>query len=154
MQYNLKDLISTEHILLNLNASNSQETINSMAHVLERSGCVTKEFALDVWNREKKYPTGLPTVPFGIAIPHADPDHILKTSLCIATLKKPVKFKQMGTDNSIDIDVKAIFLLAIKEREKQVEMIQELINLIQKPDFLSKMISVKDKQEIVYLLKG
>lgn len=139
MQYKLTDLINEKHIIVNLQAKDAQEAIDLMTLPLVNTGHVSPEFAEDVWNRELIYPTGLPTEPLAVAIPHADPDHIYKSSVCIGILKTPVQFGQMGTDGSTKLDAHLIFLLALKEREKQVEMISQLIQLIQTGSLLEEL---------------
>jgi len=64
------------------------------------TGYVSEEFAEDVWEREKIFPTGLPTQPFGVAIPHADPDHVKQSAVCLGILNSPVFFNQMGMESS------------------------------------------------------
>ncbi len=152
MQYTLIDLLKTEHILLNMRASNAEELIQTLTNALVQSGNATPEFSADVWKREQVFPTGLPTQPFPIAIPHADPDHILASAICVGVLDTPVQFAQMGTDGSIILDVRIAFLLAIKEQAKQVEMIQQLMTLIQSPSLLSKLLEVRSPADALDLI--
>jgi PTS system galactitol-specific IIA component len=153
MQYKLTDLINKEHIVVNLQAKDSREVIDLMTVPLVNTGHVSPEFAEDVWNRELVYPTGLPTEPFAVAIPHADPDHINQSAVCIGILKTPVQFGQMGTDGSTKLDAHLIFLLALKEREKQVEMISQLIHLIQTGSLLEELSLAQDEITCVELIE-
>ncbi|MCE7859606.1 MAG: PTS sugar transporter subunit IIA [Chloroflexi bacterium CFX2] len=123
MQNTLTDLLRTDHILVNVNVKDAQEAIQTLTAALVETGHVSPGFAEDVWKREQTFPTGLPTQPLAVAIPHADPDHVNKSAVCIGVLNAPVLFAQMGTDGSTSLDARLIFLLAVKEREKQVEMI-------------------------------
>jgi len=59
----------------------------------------------------------------------------------------------MGTDGSTVLDVSIIFMLAIKEKEKQVEMIQQLITLIQSPKLLDGLSKVKGSAEAMSLIQ-
>lgn len=136
MQNTLTDLLGTEHILVNVEANDAQEAIQKLTIPLVETGHVTAGFAEDVWKREQTFPTGLPTQPLAVAIPHADPDHVNRSAVCIGVLNTPVHFAQMGTDGSTFLDVKLVFMLAIKEREKQVEMIQQLMMVIQNASLL------------------
>jgi len=153
MQYKLTDLINKEHIVVNLQAKDSREVIDLMTVPLVNTRHVSPEFAEDVWNRELVYPTGLPTEPFAVAIPHADPDHINQSAVCIGILKTPVQFGQMGTDGSTKLDAHLIFLLALKEREKQVEMISQLIHLIQTGSLLEELSLAQDEITCVELIE-
>ena len=153
MQYRFVDLLRPEHVLTGLRASTPRKAIYELTRLLVRSGHVTPAFAADVWKRELTFPTGLPTEPLAVAMPHADPDHVNQSAVGIAVLESPVRFRQMGTDGSAVLDVPIVFLLAIKEREKQVEMIQELVSVIQNPSLLKALAAAKDAQEVVELIR-
>ncbi|HLF74754.1 MAG TPA: PTS sugar transporter subunit IIA [Anaerolineales bacterium] len=153
MQYTLTDLLKPEHILIRVEAVNAQDAIRKLSAALVDSGHVTPEFADDVWKRELTFPTGLPTQPLAVAIPHADPDHVSRSAVCIGVLTAPLHFAQMGTNGATVLDVRLIFLLAIKEREKQVELIQQLISLIQNGSLLEGLAEAKDPAEAMALIK-
>ena len=153
MQNNLIDLLKTEHIVLNVVARDARDAIRQLTNALVKTGHVTPGFAEDVWNREQTFSTGLPTQPLAVAMPHADPDHVNSSAVCIGVLKTPVRFGQMGTDGSTLLDAYLIFMLAIKEREKQVEMIQQLMTLIQTGSLLEGLAKVKDSQAALALIK-
>ena len=154
MQFTLIDLLRPDHILVKDKVSNAQDAIKWLTHPLLQSEHVTHGFAEDVWKREQTFPTGLPTQPLAVAIPHADPDHVNQSAVCIGVLRSPVQFGQMGTDGSLVLDTRIIFLLAIKEKEKQVGMIQQLITLIQAPSLLEGLIIAKTAQEVIDLVRG
>ena len=153
MQYTLIDLLKKDHVLVGGEAADAYDAIGKLTAVLVNTHHVTPEFADDVWEREKTFPTGLPTQPLAVAIPHADPDHVNQSAVCIGVLNSPVQFSQMGTDGSTVLDVIIIFLLAIKEKEKQVEMIQQLMTLIQSPELLDGLSRVKSASEAMRLIK-
>lgn len=144
MQYTLFDLLRPEHILIGLKAANAQEALRLLNQALVASGHTLPEFADDVWKREQEYPTGLPTQPIAVAIPHADPDHVQRSAVAIGVLNEPVTFAQMGSDGSLTLAVKVVILLAIKEREKQVTMIQQVISLIQNAQLLENLCQSSD----------
>lgn len=153
MQYTLIDLLNIEHILVRVEARDAQDAIHTLTAALVESGHVTPGFGEDVWKREQTFPTGLPTQPLAVAIPHADPDHVNRSGVCIGILESPVRFAQMGTDGSTLLDVRLVFLLAIKEREKQVEMIQQLVTLIQTGSLLEALAGAKDPGEAFALIR-
>lgn len=153
MQFTLFDLLKQEHIIIGLEAQTAEDVIRALSTVLVKSNYVTEEFAEDVLTRELTFPTGLPTYPVAVAIPHADPDHVQRSAFAIGILKNPVKFSQMGTNGSTYLDVHIIFLLAIKEREKQVELIRQLMLVIQSPKLLSVLLKAKHAEETELLIK-
>jgi PTS system galactitol-specific IIA component len=153
MQYTLVDLLRPEHIMVGLEAADAQQAIQALSGLMVQSGHAGPEFAADVWEREQTFPTGLPTQPVAIAIPHADPFHVNQSAVSMGILKTPVLFGQMGTDGSVHLDAKVVFLLAIKEREKQVEMIQQLITLIQSADLLAGITHAEDADQVLELIR-
>ncbi len=154
MQYTLGDLLKPEHIRVRIAATDALEAIRILNRALVESGTTLAAFGEDACAREATFPTGLPTQPVAVAIPHADPTHVLSSGLAVGTLASPVQFAQMGTDGSIRLDVHVVFLLAIKESEKQVEMIQQLMAVIQDAAVLEGMTKAKDPAEIVGLIRG
>ncbi len=153
MQNTLIELLGIEHILVNIDAKDAQEAIQILTMSLVKTGHVSVGFAEDVWKREQTFPTGLPTQPLAIAMPHADPDHVNRSAVCIGILNAPVRFAQMGTDGSTVLDTRLIFLLAIKEREKQVELIQQLVTLIQTGSLLENLAQAKDPDTALALIQ-
>jgi len=154
MQYTLIDLLKKEHFLIGIDAIDARDAIHKLTVPLVETSHVKAEFADDVWNREGTFPTGLPTQPLAVAIPHADPDHVQQSAVCVGVLNSPVSFSQMGTDGSTILDVTIVFLLAIKEKEKQVEMIQQLMALIQSPELLASLSKVGGPSEALKLIKS
>ncbi len=152
MQYTLVDLLSLEHVLVDVQASNTREAIQSLSDAMQATGHVTAGFAEDVWKREQTFPTGLPTQPLAVAIPHADPDHVERSAVGVGVLRSPVRFAQMGTDGSVWLEVRLVFLLAIKEREKQVGMIQQLVSLIQTPSLLEGLAAAESPAQALALI--
>jgi len=154
MAYKLLDLVRSDHILVNMAAADAFSAIHGLNEVLVRTGHTLPEFGVDACEREKTFPTGLPTLPVAIAIPHADPDHVSASAVGIASLQSPVSFAQMGTDGTTVLAVHALFLLAIKEREKQVEMIQQLMSVIQDQTLLAGITSAASPAEVLDLIRG
>jgi PTS system galactitol-specific IIA component len=58
----------------------------------------------------------------------------------------------MGTDASLSVDAPLVFMLAIKEKEKQVVMIQQLVELIQNPSLLTSLTAAKDASQALNLI--
>lgn len=153
MQYTLVDLLKLETIQTGLAATDARDAIGKLADSLVAAQDVTAEFAADVWKREETFPTGLPTQPLAVAIPHADPDHVLRSAVAVGVLESPVQFAQMGTDGSTVLEVNILFLLAIKEKEKQVEMIQQLVRLIQSANLLIRLSAAGDPAEALSMIR-
>jgi PTS system galactitol-specific IIA component len=137
-------------VIMNSNAETREEAIGELADLLIAEKYAAKSFKNAVIEREKIFPTGLPSEPIGVAIPHTDVEHVIKPAVAVSVLAKPVQFKLMG-DNEKDVNVRAIFMLAIKEPHMQVELLQQLMDCIQDSKRLLSIIDAKDKSSIVDL---
>lgn len=153
MQRNLIDLIHENTTITHLTAENHEQVIRVLAETLYQQGFVEPEFADDVLAREETFPTGLPTEPHAVAIPHADPQHVRESAVAVTVLDRHVTFGRMGASAGTSIEAKVVFLLAIKEAEKQVVMIQQLMELLQNASVLQDVIDAADSAHIVRILR-
>lgn len=130
-----------------------EDAISQIADLLASKDVVKSNFKQSVIDREIIFPTGLPTVPVGIAIPHTDAEKVVENQIAIATLKNPVSFRVMGSATD-EVDVSLIFLLAIKNAEKHLEILQQLIEVFQSEVLISHIASCKTKHELNLLLQN
>src|SRR5436853_508474 len=80
-----------------LEASNAEAAIRALAQALAKEGHVKGTFEAAALGRERKSPTGLPFAGSAVALPHAEPEHVNAPAIAIASLARPVKFRQMGS---------------------------------------------------------
>ncbi|MGH2318742.1 PTS sugar transporter subunit IIA [Planococcus sp. SE5232] len=139
--------VEKELAIIELEATSKEEALQLLGSKLIEQGYVKENFIESILEREKNYPTGLPTEPFGVAIPHTDGDMIHTSTIAFASLKNPVKFLMMGTDDKL-VEVKLIFMLALKSPDDQLEMLQKLMELIQDPEMVSKLVQIKSVDEL------
>lgn len=141
-------MLDKNFILINLSVSSSEDVIRALCSLLEKAGNVDENYVSAVIERESHFPTGLPTDILKIAIPHAGRDHINRSSIAAAKLDSPVPFKSMeGTDEILYIEF--VILLAISDSEKQIDMLQKLMNLIQDKKNLIALKNARNKEDIV-----
>ena len=86
-----------------------------------------------------------------IAIPHTDVSHVNKKGIAIATLKQPVEFVEMGTDDEY-VNAQVIFMLAVDEKG-HLELLQAILAVLQDQEVLKKLIKAKDAKEIIEIIK-
>ena len=63
------------------------EAMMKLASLLKNGGFVKESFEKAVLDREKIFPTGLPTKPIGVAIPHTDAEHVNKGAMAVGILR-------------------------------------------------------------------
>lgn len=130
------------------NLKNNKEVLSSLADYLIEEKMVKPSFKNAVLERENSYPTGLQFDGYGIALPHTDSEHVIKSQIAIMTLEKPVKFVEMASSDK-EIDVKNIFMLALKDSNQHIKILQKVMELLQDKEAMSKIESFDDSKESV-----
>ena len=133
-----------ECVLLDIPADDWRDSIRKACQPLIGGGFVKAGYPEDVIARERQWATGLPTMPVGVAIPHAlTPDNVIEAQIAACRLASPVKFSQSGgTETDEDIDVLIVFILALKDPQKQLHLLQKL------------MIAISDETTLTALLQA
>lgn len=145
--------LTKELVLVDVEEADDVAVLARLSNLLYERGYVKETYRQAIQNREKQYPTGLPTETVGVAIPHTDAEHVNEEAIAIGILKKPVAFRLMGNMDE-KIPVSLVFMLALKEPKMQLDMLQRLIALFQEKELLVELQSVKNPQEVVDLLKN
>jgi len=113
-----------------------EEALEYTFNALHEYGYVKKSFLSACIEREKKFPTGLPT-KIGVAIPHTDAKHVITPAICVLRLGKPVLFQDMG-DLDHSVKVHFVFNMALKDNNDQLPMLRSIISIVQNSRFLRR----------------
>ncbi|MCT4565701.1 MAG: PTS sugar transporter subunit IIA [Maledivibacter sp.] len=144
-------LLHPELIYFDVEAEDNEDLIAKLASSLEKEGYVKETYRGAVIEREKNYPTGLRTNGVHVAIPHTDSNHVNKTAIVVANLKKAIKFKEMGL-NTGEVDAELVFLLAVKNPKNQVDTLSKLMAVFSDGEKLLKIKNSEEKREIIDIL--
>jgi PTS system galactitol-specific IIA component len=148
MSNGLMQLLDPEAIVLASDASTNEEIIRILAGRLEALGYVKSSYADAVVRREATIPTGLPLERAdNVAVPHTDPEHVLKPGIALGTLKRPVTFANMEDPDEM-LPVGFVFLLAINDKDKQIEALQSVMATIQDPQALDGLRSARTLDDV------
>lgn len=145
-------MLSDKIILLDEAVADNQEALGQIADQMTRSRAVKDSYKSAVLKREVDFPTGLATVNIGIAMPHTDAKHVNYDQLGVLRLREPVSFLQMGDGEKIQ--VKFVFMLALKEAHAQLAMLQKLIALIQDEEKIKQLLLAENTDEIIEMLNN
>ncbi|HUV16154.1 MAG TPA: PTS sugar transporter subunit IIA [Pelolinea sp.] len=152
MDENFIRLFNKEMIRVSAKAANTKEAIQLLGKTMAEQGYVEELYWQDVLKREETFPTGLPTEPVAIAIPHADPDRVIKSGIAIAVFKQPVKFRVMGSNDPDTLDVPVVFMLALKDFKQQTAVIRDLLMLIQSKGTIQAIYEANSVEEIYQII--
>ena len=125
------------------NISSKEEALTYLSDKLIEKGIVKESYKEAILNREKVFPTGLQFEKYGIAIPHTDVEYVNKEQIAVMTLENPVSFYQMGT-NDVEVSVKVIFMLALKEAHSQLSILQQLIEILQDKEIMERLMNMDE----------
>lgn len=117
-------------------AEDWEEAITLCGECMMSHGSVSRDFINSCIEREREYPTGLPTdIP--VAIPHSKAEGIRENCICLLRLKHPVRFYRMD-DTDEYVDTKLVFNLAIKDADNHLEFLKRLIQFVLDQETVSK----------------
>jgi PTS system galactitol-specific IIA component len=149
-----KSFINSQAIAAGIKAESNKEVIKILGDKLHALGYVKESYVPSVINREGNFPTGLMLGgKYNVAIPHTDTVHVNNPGVAFASLEKPVIFKNMGETDS-DVEVNMVFLLAVKDPNAQVELLQKLVEMFQHEELLDDLYNAKDGAAVEKILNG
>jgi galactitol PTS system EIIA component len=146
----INQLIKDELIDITNQELNYKQVIEYLGKMFVKENYIKEEYITDVLDREESFPTGLKLKKLNIAIPHANPDNVLKNGISILKVKDPVRFSSMETGD--DVYVSMIFMLALKDPNDHLKMLQSLFTMFQKEDMMDKLVKVSTKKDIKDIL--
>ena len=143
--------LKKELIWLDANFHSKEELFKEVGKRFGELGYVKSSFADALMERESKFPTGLATEPFQVAIPHADPEHVKKEAVSCIRLTNPIKFHDVGDDEN-EINAEFVFVLCILEPDKQIDVLKALIEALSDEDIMNGIKSAISPEEVYDLL--
>lgn len=138
-------------VMLDLCATTRDDVLTKMGGKLLERGYVNGDFIHAIIKREQEFPTGIETQTMGVAIPHTDTEYVNQASIMVGVLTEPVVFQQMVSDDEIAVNI--VFMLAIKEPEQQLAMLQRLVDIIQDDGALNGIRSATSELEIASIIR-
>lgn len=128
-------MITKDFMYCNYTVENKEELFDKLAFDLMQKGIVKEGFSQALKDREMEFPTGLP-VKHGVAIPHTDGSLVNSDQLLFVTLNNPITFNEMGGDEEDILEINVVIMLAVKDGKKHLNVLQNLIQAIQKDSFI------------------
>lgn len=139
-------------IILDMEAQTSTDVFQILGRTLIHEGYCKDSYIDALIEREKDFPTGVNMGEIGIAIPHTDKKHVNKGGVAIGVLKSPATFYQMGTTDEM-VHAKLVFMLAVDDPKEHLVFLQRILQVLQDQDVLEKIKKVKNKQELIDIIR-
>jgi PTS system galactitol-specific IIA component len=111
-------------------AKSSDDAVRALASRLLSAGLVKASFEAAALARERRSPTGLPFPANAVAMPHAEPEHVIAPGIAIASLVAPVSFRQMGSPG-VRLEVSLVVMPAFTAKEQAAADLSRLVELLQ-----------------------
>lgn len=145
----IRNLLNPQAIFIQLEARNSEEVIRTLGGKLYELGFVKDNFIEATLAREANMPTGLPLGgDINAALPHVDIEYVNKPALALATLKRPVVFHNM-VEKEEEVPVRLVIMLALDKPKSQVEMLQQVAGVLQRPDVVAQLVNARTPAEVL-----
>jgi PTS system galactitol-specific IIA component len=146
------DLVLEDLILDDLDAGTREEALRRMAEILVQRGFCKPQFVQAILDREAAHPSGLPMPGLKIAIPHTDADHVNRSALLFARLRKAVEFRSMGSPDE-KLQVGMISMFALKEKKLIGDLLETLLTVYQHEEVLAALAGAADRKAMFSILK-
>lgn len=140
-------------VLILKDMETKEDVIKVMSDYLLDKGCISKEYYQATINREKIYPTGLPTVPIGTAIPHSEAENVLNPAVLLGILHNTVEFSDMSNrENKIDVGI--VFLMALKGENNQINYLRNIADFCKHEENMKKIYNAKKKEDAMKIFSN
>lgn len=123
-------IFNSELVIMDCIADTAEEAISQLCARMKAQGMVKDTYCQAVIEREREYPTGVPTAYYDVAIPHSQSDLVLIPGIAVAKMHKSVQFYSMGAEDE-PLQAEVVILLAVKNPESQLNMLRSLMGLFE-----------------------
>ncbi len=146
-------MIKHECIIFEKEVINSSQAIELLGNSLYACGAIKREYVDSTIEREIQFPTGLEFATISIAIPHSSANgNVQKNSIAMLKATKGIKFKSMAGYEPLSVNI--VFLLALKDGKKHLEVLSKFMTIFQDNEFVKKLKASEDKYYIEQLIKA
>lgn len=144
----IKDRLSKNCILLDLDAKSKEEAWNILADRLQQSGAVSlaEQYLEDVAAREGLGTTG---VGYGVAIPHAKSAAVSNPCVAMARLTNPIDVKAV---DGAGADLVFMVGAPVDGIDVNLQILSTLARMIRHDSFLAALRSAATPQEVIAVI--
>jgi PTS system galactitol-specific IIA component len=136
-----------------LKAVTAEQAIRALSKLLLAKGHVKPSFEHAACARERRSPTGLPFPDAPVALPHAEPEHVVSPACAVAVLAAPVKFREMGSP-AVQLSVRILVMPALGAKEQAAAGLTQLIERLQDAARRAAILAATTPDEIAQAIGG
>lgn len=142
------ELFASNLVFFDLEADSREEFFQKLGEKLSEQGYIKDTWYDAILTREKNYPTGLECEQIKVAIPHTDPEHLIKPYIAVVKPSKPITFDFMaGMGDPVDAEL--IVNLGIKHEGGQVEILQQLMGIFMNEEAVNDIMAQTTEEGMV-----
>jgi len=143
------DLLDRQAVFTRLMVDDADGLLELLGGRLQQLGAVGPGFVQAVLDREHSMPTGLELAgEYNVAIPHADPEHVVRPCMALATTAGPVSFRNMG-DPEAEVAVRVVFLLALTDPNGHLEMLRQIASVLESPQAIDRLVEAESRDALL-----
>ena len=131
-------------------SSTEDELFESVASVAHSKGYVRSDYKQGLQLRENKFPTGLIFPKLNLALPHVDPEFVLKPFIYVVRTNSEIPWRQMG--DMQQMTTRNFLFLGIKEPSQQVGLLAQLMSAFKDSTFVSAFLKANTPEQMYSLL--
>lgn len=141
-------LLKPELVFFDFEATDRVDLFTRLGAILAEKGYVKDTWLAAILEREDNYPTGLACEAVQVALPHVDPEHLLKPYIAIAKPAAPVRFDGMAGSGPVDAQL-VVNLGLLAHAEDQVGVLQAFLGIFIDADATKEIMAQTDAQAMI-----
>lgn len=142
-------LFKPELVFFDFEAKDREDFFEKLGAELSKKGYIKDSWFDAIKTREKNYPTGLDCPAIKVAVPHTDPEHLIKPYIAVVKPKTPIVFEGMAGMGG-EVPTQLIVNLGVKAHEEsQVAILQALMKIFINEDAVKDILAQTTQQGMV-----
>ena len=143
-------LFRPELVFFDFEATDEWDFFAKMSDTLKERGYIRDSWHDAICAREKSFPTGLQFEKIGVAIPHVDPENIVKPYIAIIKPKAPIDFAPMAdmVDHPVHTEL-IINLGLLAHAEDQVAVLQAMMGIFMDEEATAEIMAQDTPEGII-----
>lgn len=142
-------LFKPELVFFNFEAPDREVFFKKLSADLMAKGYIKDTWLEAIEAREKNYPTGLDCPAVKVAVPHTDPEHLIKPYIAVVKPLRPIVFEGMAGMGG-EVPTQLIVNLGVKAHEEgQVAILQALMKVFINKEAVNEIMSQSTQQGMV-----